>query len=687
MEANPKKLLDEFIPEAMGKQFVIPVYQRKYTWTVKKQLVQFISDLVELINDQNLDKQHFLGTIVYLEKIIDYKTERLIVDGQQRLVTMFLIAHAMKAIADTEFKKYEIESTYLFNKAESPESRYYQRLFPAVADGNDYRAISQGKFEEVKQNKSNIVKNFVYLTNELKKLVDEYSFERVLFGLKRFSIVYIKLDDRDDAQQIFESINSTGERLTASDLIRNFVMMNKSNKEQTRIYDNYWRKLEGIFDNSKSMEDFFRSYLAAIDGKYSEKSYLYQAFKNYWAKEMKVSPENNILEKLVRYATYYQHLYFEKPVGQYAMILDDFQQMGGTILSPIVMEFSEWFKEEHKISEKQFYNTLKILNTYQIRRTFNGDEVGKVSKAFPTYLKPIKKYAETYGYQYFEDILKFCLITRNQSRNMALPTDKSLRANMEIQNAYAMRQTRWLLAKIENHENYAPVDLNSLSIEHIMPQTINDYWKKKAGVDGEDYTDLVNTLGNLTLVSKVDNSKAGNKNFQTKKKIFEDTLHIQMNKDLYRMEEWNNKTISERGNRMVSDLIEMYPYLYSEGDYEQEKDHKVYLDINGVKAEGSLSKNETLTIFAGSQINPKASEVSSDKLDNLRKKLIDDGIIADSGSGMYFVHDYVPSSVSNGAELVLGGSRNGWQCWKDSAGMLINDSLRNKSLNQKGNED
>lgn len=98
MESNPRKLLDEFIPEAVGKQFVIPVYQRKYTWTVKKQLVQLIKDLEQLIEDETKQKQHFLGTIVYLENIVEYKVERSIVDGQQRLVTMFLMAHAMKSI-------------------------------------------------------------------------------------------------------------------------------------------------------------------------------------------------------------------------------------------------------------------------------------------------------------------------------------------------------------------------------------------------------------------------------------------------------------------------------------------------------------------------------------------------------------------------------------------------------------
>ena len=276
MESNPKKLLDEFIPEAMGKQFVIPVYQRKYTWTVKKQLVQLMKDLVELIEDESKQKQHFLGTIVYLENMVGYKTERSIVDGQQRIITMFLIAHAMKSISQNEYRKREIDETYLQNYSEKVGSRYRQRLFPSIADGDDYLTIVEERYDELDKNhKSNIVQNFLYLQEKLEELVEKYTFDRVLYALKRFSIVYIKLDEQDNAQQIFESINSIGERLTASDLIRNFIMMNKPNEEQTDLYKNYWRKLEEVFDSSKEMEDFFRYYLAAITGEYSAKHALY----------------------------------------------------------------------------------------------------------------------------------------------------------------------------------------------------------------------------------------------------------------------------------------------------------------------------------------------------------------------------------------------------------------------------
>ncbi|MDF9824452.1 hypothetical protein M2475_000830 [Breznakia sp. PF5-3] len=677
MESNPRKLLDEFIPEAMGKQFVIPVYQRKYTWTVKKQLVQLMKDLLDLINDETKQKQHFLGTVVYLENVVEYKTERSIVDGQQRLVTMFLIAHAMKSIADNEYRSREIDETYLQNFAESEGSRYRQRLYPSVADGNDYLIIAESRYDEIdNNNRSNIVQNFLYLQEELKKLVEEYTFDRVLYALKRFSIVYIKLDDRDNAQQIFESINSTGERLTASDLIRNFIMMDKSNEEQTILYNKYWRRLEEIFDNSKGMEDFFRYYLAAITGEYSAKHVLYQAFKNYWHEESNLSTDAELLQKLVRYSDYFDKLYYQAPAGKYAEILSDFQNMESMMPAPFVLGLSEWYYHDEKITEDQFYSVIKIVNNYQIRRYFNGDDTSRVSKAFPSYLKNVRKYAEVNGFDNIADIVIYVLVTRNQSNNMALPSDKALKSNLINANAYSMRLLRWLLEKIENRDNSAKLDMNNLSIEHIMPQTSTPYWEEKAGVNGEEYTGLVNTIGNLTLVTKPDNSAAGNKDFETKKKIFEDTLHIHMNKNLYDMDEWTFNTILKRSNNFVDELIEMYPYLRSETDYNDGGNRIIFLEAQGIKATGYLNEDETVVIYSGSEIYSKIKDIGSDSLGETRQELLDNGIIEETIGGLQFAQDYIASSVSNAADLLLGGSRNGWTYWKDENGKSIDELFR-----------
>lgn len=139
------------------------------------------------------------------------------------------------------------------------------------------------------------------------------------------------------------------------------------------------------------------------------------------------------------------------------------------------------------------------------------------------FLKNIRKYADEYGYKNIIDIVIYSLITKNRNTQMAMPSDRSIIANLRNVNAYSMKLTRWLLEKIENIGNTAEVNMTDLSIEHIMPQTSNKYWNEKARVTGEDYLELVNKIGNLTLVSKIDNSIAGNKNFEAKK-IFLKTL-------------------------------------------------------------------------------------------------------------------------------------------------------------------
>lgn len=670
MEANPRKILDEFIPESIGKQFVIPVYQRKYTWTVNKQLKQLIEDLKSLLNDDS--KEHFLGTIIYLENTVNYKTERSIVDGQQRLVTMFLIAAALKNLADNEWRAREISEQYLENYSEPENSKYRQRMYPAVSDEDTYMLLIEEKFDALKESRNNVSKNFFYLRKQLKVLIEEYGFDRLMYALKRFTIVYIKLDEKDDAQQIFESINSNGERLTASDLMRNYIMMDKGNNEQTRLYNDYWKKLEDIFEDSKKMEEFFRFYLAAVTDELSEKKNLYKDFKAYYITKRVDMDDDALLGEIVRYAKYFSMLYYDN-LNTAREELRDYRVISSMMPAPFMLEFCDLFYHEHKITESQFYGVMNIMNTYLIRRTFAGMDTSRVSRSFPVYLKKVKEIANENGYKDIEDIVTYVLVNRNRSNNMSLPTDKNLKSNMMEANAYAMGLTRWLLEKIENNENNAKLDMSSLSVEHIMPQTSTNYWEKQAGVTDEDYVELVNTIGNLTLVSRVDNSAAGNRNFKTKKHIFNDTLHIHMNKELFEEKTWTANSIHNRSEAIINKLIDMYPYLHTQKDYEYKENRNIYLQAKNIHVEGYLNMDNQVTVRAGSQLLVPIQ--MSDRLEETRKKLVDDGILQNNEGKLTFSQDYT-SSPSTTAELILGGSKNGWAYWKNLEGIPIGEVLR-----------
>jgi len=251
MEASPMSLFEKFIKEAYGSQYVIPVYQRNYTWRKNKQVRQLLEDIEKILKGET--KRHFIGTIVYVIIKTDFIVrERAVVDGQQRLITMFLIAHALRKIAfeigESEIAKI-ISSSYLENSDAKKEYRF--RLKPAVSDDNAYSLIAEQKFEDLQGKDSKILESYCFIEDVLKEYIERYGLMSVINAVRELYVVRIELDENDNAQQIFESINSTGEKLTAADLIRNYIMMNKDSDKQEDIYNTYWLVLERIFQESK----------------------------------------------------------------------------------------------------------------------------------------------------------------------------------------------------------------------------------------------------------------------------------------------------------------------------------------------------------------------------------------------------------------------------------------------------
>lgn len=257
MEASPMSLFEKFIKEAYGSQYVIPVYQRNYTWKKNKQVKQLLADIERILKGET--KKHFIGTVVYNIVKTDFMVrEREVVDGQQRLITMFLIAYALRNLAKAQGENdiaEAITSSYLENN--TSDTKYKYRLQPSVSDDDAYSYIAKDIIADYEGN-SLVMDNYNYLYSNLESLAAKYSLMAVINAIREIYIVRIELDTGDDAQQIFESINSTGEKLTAADLIRNYVMMRRTNDEQETIYENYWLKLEKIFPESKKLAEFFR---------------------------------------------------------------------------------------------------------------------------------------------------------------------------------------------------------------------------------------------------------------------------------------------------------------------------------------------------------------------------------------------------------------------------------------------
>lgn len=239
-------LLD-FLKNSSGCQFVIPVYQRNYTWTSGKEVKQYLDDLKSVMDGEY--SNHFLGIIIYLDKAIDFSSREFsVIDGQQRLTTTFLILYAIRSIMKEQEAFAEIDSLdgqFLTNPF-SLEANIKYKLKPLISDDNVYQYIINDKVNEIKETDSKVYKNFKYILDYVKTLNKQYGFNQILMALNKLYIVCIPLSEDDNPQKIFESINSTGVKLTAADLIRNFLLMDLKSELQEEYYRNYWIKLENI---------------------------------------------------------------------------------------------------------------------------------------------------------------------------------------------------------------------------------------------------------------------------------------------------------------------------------------------------------------------------------------------------------------------------------------------------------
>jgi len=243
MKATEAKFLD-FLKKS--PQFVIPIYQRTYSWT-EKECRQLWDDIVRCGSSDKI-AVHFVGSIVYVESGLSQVTHQaplLVIDGQQRLTTVSLLLAALaKAVGEGEpfdgFSRRKIKNYYLLNPEESGERHF--KLLLSQTDKASLTAIV-GDGERPQQESIRVVANY----EAFEKWIADGKVDHATLckGLAKLVVVDIALTrDQDNPQLIFESMNSTGKELSQADLIRNFILMGLEPKLQTRLYEQFWRPME-----------------------------------------------------------------------------------------------------------------------------------------------------------------------------------------------------------------------------------------------------------------------------------------------------------------------------------------------------------------------------------------------------------------------------------------------------------
>ena len=542
MQAGPMKLL------ALLKEnksiFNIPVYQRNYEWN-KDQVEQFFRDIEGIIRD-DYNNGHFLGTIVFVSnEKQELMMERIIIDGQQRITTTVLL---LKAIHDSldesnnEEKnlKEEIYETYIINKY--VDEKYKLKLKPVEEDMKAYvDLIESNQTDE----DSKIYTNYKLLMDLISN--SDYNVQQIYKALSYVQIVYISLDKNSGAenpQLIFESLNSTGLSLTEADLIRNFILMGLEYDDQVELYRKYWINIEKLLTNAR-ISEFVRDYLTMKIGYVPNRNKVYVTFKKYYFKNNYNSKD--ILIDLLRYTKYY-HWFINLETG-----IDDIDEwlwrlenMKSTVVYPYLLELFDDYFEKKIITKNELLETMNIINSYLYRRTICNIPTNALNKVFASMAKSVSDLRNR-GKSHIEAVTDYLM---SKSGSAIFPRNEQFKKSFIELDIYNRRNKLALftLYNIEKYQHKEIVELDQLTVEHIMPKTLTPKWYIDLGRDGDEVHKLYkDTIGNLTITKY--NSEMSNKSFEDKKDIYMNS-NIKLTRDLTNFEKWDKDSIISRANSL-----------------------------------------------------------------------------------------------------------------------------------------
>ncbi|WQW44484.1 DUF262 and DUF1524 domain-containing protein [Helicobacter pylori] len=584
MDAEATTLL-EFFKQTQTNQFVIPIYQRVYSWK-KEQCEQLWDDIIKIGGNDKMNG-HFIGSILY---VLDGNTHSnnplLIIDGQQRLTTITLLLIALRNHSSDEVKRKEIES-YLINSDKDGDKKF--RIILSESDKDTLLSLIDENKRKPSKLSLKIMENFKLFEEWIRKNTDKL--ETIFKGLEKLMIVWIALDkEKDDPQLIFESMNSKGIELTQADLIRNYIIMETEVEKQEDFYNQYWRAMEENFKQSEKQskrEDLFskfvRHYLTIKTGKTPNEKRVYEAFKDYQQKEG-IEIED-LLKDLQKYCGYFCQIAFkkeaDKDLNKALSFLVDLEM---DVVYPLLLELYSDYKDG-VLSKQDFIPIIYLTESYICRRSVCGIPSNGLNKFFPSFTKKIDKK------QYLKSVEEhFGSLTGNQK----FPNDFEFKDSFITKELYGRnktkkKKTKYFLERLENFDTKEPVNTQECTIEHIIPQTLTPEWQRDLGENFKAiHEKYLHTIGNLTLTGY--NEKYSNNSFQEKRdmeKGFKQSP-LRLNQSLKDLESFGEKEIEKRASDLADWALKIWTYPNLEAETLEEdkqkgkREKKVY-DLSSYK--------------------------------------------------------------------------------------------------------
>ena len=566
-----KSSLDEFMD---GKKFFkIPVYQRKYDWE-KEQCRQLFDDLERITLT---GQTHFIGTFVYQKKLVQGSNnfdEYVIIDGQQRITTIILLAKALYEVIDEEDKEV-IFSTFIKhtqgkgmkNKCKLIPTEYDLPVFEKLMN---YDNFDENNFDD-KEKSSMFYQNYMFF----RKKISSDNAEKIYTAIQKLNIVGINVEFGENPQEIFESINSTGLALSQSDLIRNYLLMALDYDCQEDLYKKYWLQIELLLHTTEIVEKFIIQYLITKrksdsllhnnEKKRLSKNNLYFSFKKYFEENYngtnKAAEVEKYLEDMYRYAKCYSKVLFREKMefDRLSALEKKFYELTFLLKSanaPIILMYLYDKFDRNFFDETVFVKFIDAMISLTFRAKLCGTNGITPQFAGNIILRLEKE-------KFLNEDFFWKTITFGKG-DYSFPNDEKFKnslINSDLQAVLKIDGCRYLLYSLERNAEHSKelpkYSGETASIEHIMPRTLNGEWKNylSSKNDLQSHERWLNTLGNLTLTAY--NSELRNFSFEKKKLIYSNSGFF-YTKELTKISDWTSIQIQVRAKKLANAAIKIW---------------------------------------------------------------------------------------------------------------------------------
>ena len=533
-------------------QFVIPIYQRTYSWT-ERECRELWEDIIRTGSNDDI-AAHFTGSIVYIEKglyQVSSQSLLLVIDGQQRLTTVMLILEALaRGVGDGEpvdgFSARKVRNYYLLNTLEEGERGF--KLLLTQTDKKSLLALMQQEAEP-EESSLRIAQNFTFFKERVHALGTS-GLAPLCKGLAKLTIVDVALSrDQDNPQLIFESMNSTGRELSQADLIRNFVLMGLEPAHQTRLYKEHWRPMEVAFSQEAygtHFDGFMRHYLTFRTGNIPNVRAVYEAFKDHARSPMVASAGvDDLVVDIHTFGGYYCAMALDKEHdNELAASFRDIRELKVDVAFPFLLELYDDY-EEGVLAKEDFVRAVRLVEAYVFRRAVCAIPTNSLNKTFATFGRALSKQ------RYIQSMQAHFLTLPSYRR---FPGDDEFKRELSVRDLYNFPRRSYWLRRLENHNRKERAPVDEYTIEHIMPQNENlsAAWRETLGAEWRDVQERwLHTLGNLTLTGY--NAEYSDRPFSEKRDMqggFRESP-LRLNEGLGGLDTWNEDTIRERARGLA----------------------------------------------------------------------------------------------------------------------------------------